>query len=139
MKRILALIVILAIMVLPLAGCSTISAVGTAIANVAQKICDFTKTEGDQAQSASTFIGTVASIVGPVAGVKVTSDVAAATFMEVYNAVSTGACVGAPALQNAVDYFNALAIAYQAATVSKGFRPMNPIPDISLLRKRVGK
>lgn len=134
----LTLVAIL-LMTMGLAGCSTLSAVGTAIANVAQKICDFTTAEAAQAQSAATFIGTVAPIIGTVAGVTFTSDQAIIVFNTVYSAVNTGACVSAGDLTAAVNYFNALAAAYQTATTTKTFRAVNPIPDISLLRKRVRK
>ena len=123
MKKLFSIVLAIGLFMSGVYGCSTLSAIGTAIGNVAQKICDFIQAEASQAQSASSFIGTVASLI-KVNGVSIDATTAAATFMAVYNAASTGTCVAA---------------AYQAASTTKGFRVANPIPDISLLRLRVGK
>ena len=140
MKKRIMVLAMVALLVgsVGVSGCQTLSAVGAAIVNVAQKVCDFTTAEATQAQGAANFIGTVASLI-TVNGAKINSDAAAATFMAVYNAANTGTCVAAADLTNAIDYFNALAVAYQAASTTKSFRAANPVPNIDLLRKRVGK
>ena len=137
MKKILAVVLVFGL--LAPVGCATMSAIGTAIANVSQKICDFTTVEADQAQSAANFISTVAPIIGAVAGVVFTQAQAVAIFNTVYSAAQTGSCVLAADLTNAVNYFNAVAVQYQTLAQAKKMKAVSSIPDISLLRKRVGK
>ena len=130
MKRLIVLVMVLGLL---LAGCATMQKVGEDVGVVAEKVCNFDAATSQEATEAIAFISTAAAVVGPLVGVPVTSGQAMATLNTVETAAQTGACVLLIDLQNALAFFNQLAVTYKAQSTAKG-KAMISIPSTLNLR-----
>ena len=131
--------VLIMVVGLMLAGCSTMQKIGTDVGIVAAKVCNFDAATSQEATAAIAFISTAAAVVGPLVGVPVTAGQAMATLNTVETAAQTGACVGLTELQNALTFFNTLAAQYQGTAAKKMTKKdVTPVPSLINLRIKAG-